>query len=666
MKLSEQKRDVLVEALRLLLIMIAGLFLRLFRLGASSLQIDNFLFWDLFHRDVSSGQIFSQWMNLTGLTGQLPFAAAVAKLFIELFQLPLSFGTMILPFALCGGLTIPIAYMAGREFGGRRMAVLLAAMTALSPICIQMSREAYFYAPTFLGAFMALWAAGLSGRLLKGQSAPHSFHFVNAAAFLTMTWSSPSAWPYAFLFALFNVVLFGWQFIRRRSGRNFLILLVTYFIIGLPLLLAPWGLKHLAEFTSDGATRDYWIKVFAVDREVSPWTRIWPVFCAYAWGTTALRQIFSALVLLSGMGCFISGFRKNRTFSVMGGIFIVVFVLNIMALEKSVWCFGVTHFVPLVPFYLLFLSGGLLCLFQKMERNRFRVLALLLPAIGFGLWVVPDTLIPAQTGVPVPFAEIAFWADENLPEDTPIVTERYFTAYNEFRIHAPKKVQFISTVPNQIPEQYIGMQFRKRTLQFFKDNPGSAFYEEKHLWGRAETGPWPEVRELFARRQTVVNSAGMRLARLGLFYRGDPSSPYSDDPFVATIYYNLPEDVAARARMEGKSAVVLFSKGWETVSTRDYRLWRLLQNEASIEAWNLTDTPQSVSLVFHGVAAGGAKQVALNGGEKKIFQNGQMTDWISGPVTLAPGKNLLTLRDPTQNSAVPLLVASVGINPAKP
>jgi hypothetical protein len=649
------------------LIFAGGAFFRLFRLGAASLQIDNFLFWDILHRDVSAGQIFSKWVDLVGLTAQLSPVPAATKLFMELSHLPLTFTTMLLPFALCGTVTILVAYMAGREFGGRRMAVLLAAMTSFSPICIQMSRDAYFYAPAFLGAFLALWAAGLSGRLLKGQSLPKCFHLVNAAAFLMMTWSSASTWFYALFFALFNIALIGWQVVRyRRYAMDAVVLAIVYLLIGLPLLLAPWGLDHIRQFTSDGETRDYWTNVFAMGRGVSQWAKIGSVLSAYAWGTTPVRQVFSALIFCIGLVAYISGFRRNRLFSILGVIFILVLVLNIVAVEKSVFVFGITRIVPLVPFYLLFLSGGLLCLFEKMERKRFGVLALLLPAIGFGLWVVPDTLIPAQTGISWPFAEIADWADKNLPEDTPIVTERFFTAYNEFRVHAPKKVQFVSIVPNQIPEQYNGLEFRKRTLQFFKDNPGSAFYEEKHLWDRPDPGPWPAVRELFARSHSITNQAGFRLEQMGLFYRGDPSVPYSAEPFTCTIYYNLPEDVAARTRMEGRTAVALFSKGWKTISTRDYRVWRLLQNEATVEVWNLTEIPQKASLMIHGVAAGGTKQVTLDGSEKKLFQNGRMTVWTPEAVTLVPGKNLLTLRDSVQNSTVPLLVSSVEIRTVQP
>ncbi|MDD3276792.1 MAG: hypothetical protein PHP93_07080, partial [Kiritimatiellales bacterium] len=118
-----------------------------------------------------------------------------------------------------------------------------------------------------------------------------------------------------------------------------------------------------------------------------------------------------------------------------------------------------------------------------------------------------------------------------------------------------------------------------------------------------------------------------------------------------------------RARAEGRAEVVFFSKGWKIVQTRDYRLWRLMQNEASIEVWNLNDAPQSVSLTLQGLAVGGAKQIVFNGAEKKIFPNGQVILWTSEPITLAPGKNLLTLVDPLQNNAVPLLVLSVNVQP---
>ncbi|MFA7368226.1 MAG: hypothetical protein WC334_01150 [Kiritimatiellales bacterium] len=664
---TRSRLNLVLLFLLLFLLLFGGAFLRFAALGQASLQIDNLLFWDILNRDVSAGQIFFQWMDLVGVTAQLSPVPAAAKLFIDLFQLPLSFKTMILPFALCGVLAVAVAYMAGREFGGRRMAVLLAAMTAFSPMCIQMSREAYFYAPVLFGSFLALWAAGISGRLLKGQAVPRYFHFVNAAAFLVMTWSSPSTWSYAFLFAGFNMALFGWQVIRyRRHAADAVVLTVTYLLIGLPLLLAPWGVNQILQFTADGETREYWIKVFQGERNESQWQKVWPVFSAYAWGYTPFRQFFSALVLFLGLACCITGFCRNRVVIGLGSISVAVLIFNMMAVEKSVWFFGITRVVPLVPFYLMILSVGLLYPFEKLRSSRRYAFTLLLPVIGFGLWIKPDALIPAMTGIPKPYAEIAAWADETLPEDTPVVTERFFTAYNEFRVHAPKKVQFVSTVPNQIPEQYNGLQFRKRTLQFFKDNPGSAFFEEKHLWDRPDPGPWPEVRELFARSQTVTNLAGMKLAEMGLFYRGDPKYALSAEYFTVTIYYNLPEDVAARARAEGHTAVVLFSKGWKTVSTRDYRIWRLLQNEASFEVWNLTDIPQKASLLFHGVAVGGAKQVAMDGGDKKIFQNGQLTDWTSEPVTLVPGKNLLTLRDPLQNSTVPLLVSSVEIKPAQP
>lgn len=641
-----------------LLLTAAGLFIRLYRLGASSLQIDNFLFWDLFHRDVSFAQILSQWMDLTGLTGQLPLAAAAAKWFLDIAHLPLTFSTLILPFALCGTLAIPVAYMAGREFGGRRMALLLCAMTAFSPLAVQMSREAYFYSPTFLGSFLALWAAGLSGRILKGQAAPRCFHAINAAAFLLMTWSSPSTWPWAFFFVLFNLSLFGWQaFRQRKMGADLPIVLATYAAIGLPLLIAPWGLPQIREFTSDGATRDYWTKVFASGRGASQWAKVWPVLRAYAWGATPLRQIFSALVLILGIIAYMAGFRKNRSFSILGIFFALVLTLNIMALQKSVWVFGITRIVPLAPFYLLFLSAGLLWPFEHLRGKRFAAIALLPLVIAFVLWTEPLMLIPAVTGNNKPFKAAADWADANLPVGTPVVTERYFTAYNEFRVHAPTNVQFVSTVPNQIPEQYNGFGFRQRTLEFFQNNLPAAFYQEKHLWERPDVGPWTDIEKQFARRHSITNRAGLRLAQLGLCYRGDTTRPVPSNGFVCTILYNLPEDIIERARTAGQEAVVLFSKGWKTVSTRDYRLWRVFDHQADITVWNLTEASLDGMLHISGAAAQRPKTVSVNG-KAGIFPSGRLTA-RSIPLTLQPGENRIQLTSPSDD---PLLVQKLHWN----
>ncbi|MCA1809611.1 MAG: hypothetical protein LC725_09210, partial [Lentisphaerae bacterium] len=310
---------------------------------------------------------------------------------------------------------------------------------------------------------------------------------INAVAFLIMTWSSPSGWPFAFLYAIFNLAVFTAPALRlRRLTPDLAILLCTYFLIGLPLLLAPWGLQQVHQFTADGDTRAYWTNVFATGRSSSQWVKILPVFNAYAWGTTPIRQIFNTLVLCLGLIHVATIPRHRRTLTILGVIFIAVLIMNILAVEKSVWVFGITRAVPLLPYYLMLLAAGLLYPATRPAKLPGWTCTILLCLGGLILWWEPLTLIPQINGFPRPFAAMSAWADGNLPADTPVLTDRYFTAYNEYRVHPPTQVQFVSAAPNQIPEQYLGMQFRERVMQFFQDNPAAAFYEEKHLWNRPE------------------------------------------------------------------------------------------------------------------------------------------------------------------------------------
>lgn len=647
-----------------LLLIAIGLFFRVYRLGDSSLQIDNFMFWDLLHRDVSVAQIFSEWTTLVGLTGQLPLAAAAAKAFVEFFHVPLSFGGLIFPFALCGTLVVPVAYASGLELRGRKMALFLAAVVTFSPICIQASREAYFYVGVLLGSFFSLWAIGISSRLYQQKKLPFWFHGVNATAFFLMTWSSPSTWPYAFCFAVYQIGLVGWQSIRyRKNIGHLVVVLLSFLLIGLPILLSDWGLTHILEFTSDGATRDYWTQVFAVGRNESQWAKIWPVLGNFGWGGGWLRQIFLVLVLALGLKASVSTRRENPAVIALGVLFAIVLVLNILAVQKSVWSFGPMRAMSILPIYLFFLSAGLLSLVKENGSRCRRLVGFTLPVLGLALWAEALFLIPAVTGKSRPYQEMANWVDANLPPGTPIVTERFFTAYNEYRVHPSTNSYFISVAPNQIPKQYKAFNFRERVSGFFDANPVAGFIEEKHLWNRSEIGPWPEIEKRFARSHSVTNQAGLRLAQLGLCYRRPATRPVPKDSFTCTILYNLPKDLVTRARKEGQEFPAFFSEGWKTVSTRDYRLWRLLEKEAIITVWNLTDEPQDISLVINGVAAGGVKQVRLNNHEKKLFSKGRMVKWISQPIRLNPGKNQVTLSDTLRTPQTPLLVSSINFKP---
>ena len=643
-------------------ILVAGLFLRLYRRGQASLQIDNLMFWDTLQRDLPVGRIFGEWTEIFGLTGQLPTAMAMMKAFVDLFRLTPSFDTMLLPFGIVGALAIPVAYALGAELRDRQHGLLLATLTAFSPMALQMSREAYFYAPTFLGGFLGLWTMALTQRVWRNKALPPYFHILNAAAFFMLSWFSPSAWPFAFFWVIYMVGLFGYRVIRhKRSPVDLIIMIAVYAVIGLPLLLAPWGLQHIMEFTSDGETRAYWVRVFEVGRGESTWAKLWPTFAAYGWGTTGLRQSFLMLVLLGGLVAIYRSWRYQPAFLAMLILFFVVLVLNLLALERSVWFFGTTRIVVLAPFFLLLLSIGLLYPYDALQRHRFRLLGVVLPIGALLLWVEPVRLVPMMTGKPRPFQAISDWADAHLPAGTPIVTDRFFTAYNEFRVHAPAHVIFLSIVPNQIPEQYNGNQFRARTLDFFNRHADAAWLEEQHQWKHPEIGPWTAVRDRFAQSHTVWDAAGYRLAQLGLSYRGDPSRAPELTDYGATIWYNTTADLLERTRQAGGDAMVLFTAGWNTVSTGDGRQWRLMESAAEITCWNLSGQEQPFFIEIVGVAAGSSKRVTVSGGGTFSFPRDQIATWQIGPVMLPVGQTSLQLFDAMQNRPVPLLVYSLTI-----
>ena len=109
----------------LLAIVLAGGYFRLAKLNDSALQMDNYsVFWMPCATQATAYQMLANWQRIAGMCGQLPFPVAVTQLFLHAFHLPLTFGNLILPSALWGVATIVIAFFAGREARGAKMAVV--------------------------------------------------------------------------------------------------------------------------------------------------------------------------------------------------------------------------------------------------------------------------------------------------------------------------------------------------------------------------------------------------------------------------------------------------------------------------------------------------------------------------------------------------------------
>ena len=140
------------HALRLLLLPIIalGAFLRLYRIGANGLWID---------------EAFSVWMGRQPVGQMLDWLVRIDQhppLYYLLLHLWMRLGdgeAVVRAFsALCSTLTIPAIYLLGRRLAGRRVGLLAALILAVSPFHVYFAQEARMYALLALNASLALYA----------------------------------------------------------------------------------------------------------------------------------------------------------------------------------------------------------------------------------------------------------------------------------------------------------------------------------------------------------------------------------------------------------------------------------------------------------------------------------------------------------------------------
>lgn len=639
-----------------------AVFLRLWALGSGSIHPDGIIH-DVCRMDVSAADVLNNWESYVGMTGQLPVVAAMTKAFINLFHLQPTFRNVILPSSLWSSLSVLAFFGLGRKIGGRSFGLMLMTVAAVNPLLVQMGREAYFYPTSVLGAVLSLWTLIWGWEFFRsGKPFSIRFYLMQALALFFILYSSAGGWPFAVLIAM---LLFGrliWQWwTTRRLPRDLVFMTLLYLALGLPLVMAPWGLQAILR-TQQGAAREYGAKIFEMTRNLPLISKFWGELLRLSWGRSLLRGLLSVTIILSGAaGFFILG-RKEHRWWWLGALFPVYLAISVISLKSSSFGLDIRRIAAVWVLFFLVLAVGLWWPFAVFHTKKQIAALWTIPCIiAAVLWLHADFLVLQMNGHPIPYQRIAKWLDHTFPAGTPVITERFYTAGTWFHLNPATNVCIVSTVPNELPEIQEKTHFREVTRRYFEANPDAVFYQENHLYDRPDVDPWEWPDTFFVHKKDFVDEAARKLWIMGQNYRADSS--LTIEQLRRTVYYNLPEDVLVKARAAGRTTVVFFFKGWNVVRTRDYRLWRMMRNEASIEVWNLSDTPGQFTLTIQGVAAGGAKQMMLDGSEKKVFPNGQIIVWTAGPVTLEPGKNLLTLSDPLQNTQVPLLVSSITATP---
>lgn len=651
----------------LLAITLAGSYLRLARLETPTMGGDVMEFYKIGQSGVRPGEL---WLHSSQYIGVMsPFWFAAHNAFVQTFGLETTFRNTRLLDALTGILAILAAFGAGRLAGGRRTALLAALFVALQPLHIQMSRECYFYVPIVLGGFLSIWALlHLVARLSQDQHPGVTFYLLAGLGFILSTHVQISSWSFALVWVLaLYTVLIREALRKHRLWGHVAGITTLLFLLGLPTLLFDWGMKDAFQLTF-GADKDQWSNVFG-EQKRNLFSTAWNILTSYLAGRGFLRSATSCLLLITGVASFITAWKKTQSLRVLASLAAGAFALLAFMHSRSVFPAESRHYASLAPLLALVSGLGLVWLADQLAaRLKLPAPAAGLPLAVFTLLLVallapPAWMVTRIVGSP-PFRKVSEWADTHLPPGTPVLCDRWFNPWNEFRVNPSTNVLYTFTVPSEPVQVYASSRWRETAKEFFAINPLAAYFEQKTYWTRL--GPWTWPHSQFARKQEFADPVTDRLDRMGLFYRS-VGPDYPREWIPVTLFYNTEEDLVERATRSGDRLLGLFGTGWTYTKTQDYRDWYLVRDEASLVLHNLTASPMTATVNITGVAVEGSVTLSSPLAAPAVFPPNQILARSIGPFPLAPGRNEipLSIRSGSQPAAA-LLVQRTSAEESSP
>ncbi len=629
-----------------LVILAGGAWLRLTLLYSGTMGSDVMEFYKISQSGVSPGELM---LNAPNYIGELPpFWFAAHNWFLQTFGLQATFGNVRLLDSLAGILTLFAAFGAGHAAGGRRVGLLAALFVALQPLHIQLSRECYFYSAIVLGGFLSLWAfLRLANRLDRHEPPGTAFYFLALAGFILLTYPQTSSWSFSLVLVIaLYALLIPATLQHRLPARHFAGLTTGFFLAGLPVILASWGLRYALSlmFGERGA---HWGTVFG-EQERHLLATAWHIISSYLVGRGGFRTIASLLLLLAGATAIAKDWKTERKLRAFAWFSIGAFALLALIHSQSIFPAENRHYSSLFPLLAIGVSLGLIR-WADVAIATFQQSA---PWLSMLSPVIPPILIIALLGWPAwlssqqdfspPYRAISEWTNTRLPPGTIVLCDRWFTPWNEFRINPSTNAIFTFTIPNEPLQTYTDSRWRETAKEFIANNPLAAYFEQKTYWTRL--GPWTWPQEHFARKEVFEDKAAARLDAMGLYYRARPME-YPRDWIPLVIYYNTEEDLVDRARNAGDRLLCLFGPGWQYTKTQDYRDWYVLQEEAIVVLHNLTKETVSAAVVVSGAAVQGPVTIVAQADVTGVFQPNQLQTIPLGPFSLQPGRNEIRLRN---------------------
>lgn len=618
---------------------LVGIWLRTAHIGEGGIPGDELELWRFCKTATSAWSI---------LAGQIQhpmdkLLPAYIRGFQDWFHLPLSPFSLRLPGAILGIFCIPMIYLAGIRFIGRRGALLAAWLLALSPVHIQCSTEAYPYILSSSGFAIGLWCVLRSlDAALAHERCPWMLHPLLLLAMIFMMYASMAAWPLA---VLVGAAFAGTGLLRLRASRQdwptFAIASAVFLVTVAPrvwLFISTTLAKRSAHY-DQAASHAGGIALMdpAGFRFVTN----------FAWGSTPLRAALTVIVLILTVLVIWRRRREWAVWTVVGfvGVGFLATMVSRYITGNPFWS---RFLVPLMPAYVLLLAAGAMLPYGWVAgRAAWGAPARLAVSAGWTLVLLIPLVAPALEASrihgPFPYRGIVAWADANFRPGTPVLCDRFFDAYNEFLVNPSTGVVFTATIPNEPFERFEQENWRQTAIEFLQNNPDAPLYEA-HMY-ELRIGRWDWPQQAFAHHIPFLDEHYARLERMGLTYR-NMDREFTLETFAREIHYNTTEDILARARAGGRSGLSLYGEGWTYAKTQDYRDWRVLSGRAALDVYNLGTVPRPLSLRLFAIAAQGEKRVHVPGIAPAVFPANRGVQLDLGPFTLPPGRSTLVLEDP--------------------
>lgn len=638
-------------------VVFAAAAIRFIDLGRAAVRSDEINFLEYAARDQS---LIALWRNPPWLN-QIPFADSIPIIWHWFRPGPPTEQTVREPFALLGTLTVAgvAIWLARRR--GVATGVLVAVWMGLLPFHVYQSREAYYYVVVMAAsAGMTLCTVDMLARLRAGEALPPKAY---------ATWTAWTALTCMTHMSTWVVAATCWLLLSGIGFRSLAVPARHKHAIGMAVsavviaaCMNRWVWRAIGELkrVSDGTGH-----IGGEFAWVAP--RVLPFFTA---GANAFGVIATGAIVCAAVYAFMKAGRKDATErDFLYDALTMVTAAGFAAVYAYVGVVGggvakLAYFSVLLPVFLVWSVTTLDVVATGLPGRWPTILRTTLPGVVALVLATPAWMITRLDGKPSPYRQIREWLDANLDPGSVVVVDRWFEPWNEMARYAPGKVFVTFTVPDEPYETYRQLRWREVTQQAIEQGNVQAFIRlTRNQESRDGLWTWPET--YFARRAEVVNEPALWLRDHGFAPVDDFYAPH-DIRLVTEIFFDRREDVVARKRAAGDRFAVFYGAtmrylksgpmGIFPIQTEQFMDWRLLEQDATIDVYNLTDTKRKVRMRVRAASPAGPKRVLGPEGEEFQFAGGQLQEWLTGPLDLGPGLNSIPLTDPRWSAERRLLL----------